>query len=179
MKKLFLPLAFTLICFYQVRGQDNIGNNNKHEFRLDALEILATPSIDISYEYVINKYSGVGISTYLLLNNDNYFFPKYALQPYFRQYFINKKDFGARGLFIEGLFRIAGGENEINTEGIGSSIRTENWSDLGVGFVIGQKWASENGFVFEISIGGGRYLLNNNDSVGFTKGGIMIGYRLF
>jgi len=38
---------------------------------------------------------------------------------------------------------------------------------------------SNNGFVFEISAGGGRYFLNN-DNVGpeaFFRGGVLAGYR--
>ncbi|WP_025743625.1 hypothetical protein [Aquimarina pacifica] len=180
MKKFFLSVVCIVISFYQGQGQNEGNNENKHEFRLDALEILATPSIDISYEYVINKFSGAGITTYLSLGDTDNVFPKYAFDPYFRQYFLNKQDFGARGLFVEGLVRFAGGENETDIVGIGSnSLGTDNWFDIGVGFVIGQKWTSQNGFVFEISLGGGRYFLDDNDNIGFLKGGILIGYRLF
>ncbi|MFC7356960.1 hypothetical protein ACFQO1_04630 [Jejudonia soesokkakensis] len=40
----------------------------------------------------------------------------------------------------------------------------EDWFDTAIGLAIGQKWISNNGFVFELSAGAGRYLLDSNDS---------------
>ncbi len=176
MKKLFTALLCITFSLSQAQEEKPVNNQNKHEFRLDALEILAIPNLEIDYEYVISKYSGVGIAASISLDDDFNEYQKFAVEPYFRQYFLNKKDFGARGLFVEGLFRFAGGENDIS----GFSIfEDKDWFDMGFGLVVGQKWVSENGFVFEISLGGGRYLLDENEDVGFVRGGVLIGYRLF
>lgn len=56
---------------------------------------------------------------------------------------------------------------------------SEDWNKVGIGFAIGQKWVSRNGFVFELSVGGGRYLGSDDDEApeGFFRGGVSVGYR--
>jgi len=178
MKK--IVIVFLVIIGFKAHAQENefVKNENRHEFRIDALEALAIPNLEISYEYVNNKYSGFGAS--LAINFEESFdqIQKFAFTPYYRQYFLNKKDFGARGLFVEGLLRFAAGEGEITN--INNVItQDEDWFDMGIGLAVGQKWVSDNGFVFELSIGGGRYLLDNNPDGAFLRGGILIGYRFF
>ncbi len=174
MKKI-LTVILVIVC-YQVQAQVQedgiVENQNKHEFRIDAVEALAVPTIEINYEYVISKYSGAGIA--LGVNFDDVADTRFTIEPFYRQYFLNKKDYGARGFFVEGLLRFAGGENLIV-----NTTRREDWTDLGIGVVLGQKWVSDNGFVFEISLGAGRYLLNENSNKGFVRGGILVGYRFF
>lgn len=169
--------------FFGVQAQEesSTGYLNKHEFRIDALEILAIPNLELNYEYVISKYSGVGATMNISLDNEFNELQKFSFAPYFRQYFLNKKEYGARGLFVEGLLQFASGDGFINRDFDGTVFNSgDDWFDMGVGIAIGQKWVSENGFIFEISAGGGRYLLNTDDSPGgFFRGGILIGYRFF
>ncbi len=178
MRSLFT--AILLITSFVIKAQEQASTNyqNRHEFRLDALEILAIPNLEINYEYVINRYSGVGLAASVSLDDDFSDYQKYAIEPYFRQYFFNRRDYGARGLFVEGVVRFAAGENDDIFDFFGNELE-EDWFEIGVGFVVGQKWVSENGFVFEISLGGGRYLLDENENDFFARGGILIGYRLF
>ncbi|WP_108807588.1 hypothetical protein [Aquimarina spinulae] len=178
MKKLFTIILLFIFCKSQAQEDNIVNNQNKHEFRLDAFEALVIPNLEINYEYVIGKYSGTGLAVSISLDDDFREYQAFAIEPYYRQYFLNKKDFGARGLFVEGVLRFAGGENDIFNAS-NNSVQHENWIDMGIGLVIGQKWVSKNGFVFEISLGGGRYLLNQSDVVGFARGGILIGYRFF
>lgn len=156
----------------------------KHELRLDALEALAVPNIEFSYEYVLSRYSGVGTSASFSLNDDFDEYQAWALTPFYRQYFFNKKEYGARGFFVEGLLKFAGGTEEnfdylVTIDGNTTEVITqENWFNAGIGVAIGQKWVSNNGFVFELSLGGGRYLIDDQDGPeGFLRGGILVGYR--
>lgn len=162
-------------------------NNKKHEFRIDVLESLLVPAIDISYEYVLSKYSGIGASVNFDFDDDDFDFDqKFAFTAYYRQYFFNKKDYGARGFFAEGLLQYANGNNNdisfitddqgFITETVQSS---GTWNKFGVGAAIGQKWVSKNGFVLELSLGGGRYLGDDDDNSpeGFFRGGVSFGYR--
>lgn len=156
-------------------------NDKKHELRIDALEGLLIPAIDIAYEYVISRYSGVGASVYVSLSDDGDFDQDFSFTPYYRQYFFNKKDFGARGFFAEGLLQYGTGEGDVfnfdEDSGV-SSIDQETWSLFGVGFAIGQKWVSRNGFVIELSVGGGRYFgAEDFAPEGFFRGGVNVGYR--
>lgn len=175
---------FTLILLaigLQTQAQDEgfERNENKHEFRLDALEALAVPNLEFSYEYVNNKYSGFGASISFSLDDEFSEYQKFAFTPYYRQYFLNKKDFGARGLFVEGLMRFAAGDGNQFLDINNNRITEDDWFDVGIGLAVGQKWVSDNGFVFELSIGGGRYLLDENPDGGFIRGGVLIGYRFF
>ncbi|MCK8522705.1 DUF3575 domain-containing protein [Aquimarina sp. D1M17] len=179
MKKI-LAVVLLIICF-QAKAQEEsfVKNQNRHEFRIDALEALAIPNLEINYEYVISRYSGAGIATSFSFDDDHKEYQSFAIEPYYRQYFFNNKDFGARGFFVEGLLRFAGGEEEIINIA-NNSRTTEDWTNVGIGVVLGQKWVSDNGFVFEISLGGGRYLSDDTFSPeGFVRGGILVGYRFF
>jgi len=87
-------------------------NNKKHEVRIDAIEGLIVPALDLSYEYVISRYSGAGASINFTLNDDLDINQNFSFTPYYRQYFFNKKDYGARGFFAEGSLQYATGEND-------------------------------------------------------------------
>ena len=107
-----LLLISTTITFAQEDIDDqpvnlNEINNKKHEFRIDVLEGLLVPAIDVSYEYVLSKYSGIGASVNFDLDDDEFDFDqKFAFTAYYRQYFFNKKEYGARGFFAEGYFNM-------------------------------------------------------------------------
>ncbi len=192
MKKIITLLVsiITTISFAQEADDEqavnlNEINNKKHEFRIDVFEGLVVPALDISYEYVLSKYSGVGASVNINLDEDEFDFDqKFAFTGYYRQYFFNKKDFGARGFFAEGLLQYASGISErlftfVNN---GQSVVENNdtWNKFGIGAAIGQKWVSKNGFVIEVSAGGGRYFGNDDNGrspEAFFRGGISFGYR--
>ena len=193
MKKI-ASITLMIMSFFSVMAQEEETfqkNTNRHEFRIDAAEILIIPNIDIQYEYVISKFSGAGLSVSYSLDDNFSQYQHYSINPYFRQYFFNKQDFGARGVFVEGLLKVAGGKDnekhteiyETNEDGIrfyaGNRIEKKDWTNIGVGLALGKKWVSDNGFVLEISLGGGRYFVNDQGSEGFVRGGISLGYRFF
>jgi hypothetical protein len=123
--------------------------------------------LEISYEYLINTYSGVGLTASINLGGEYKELQTFAINPYYRQYF-NKKAYVARGLFVEGALRFAGGEDTFLNFGT-----KESWFDVGIGAVMGYKWVSDTGFVLEVNFGGGRYLKEGF----FIRGGVLIGYR--
>lgn len=182
-----LALIITSFGFSQEDTDDepvnlNEINNKKHEFRIDVLESLALPAIDISYEYVLSKYSGVGASiNYNFQDEDTDFRQEFALTGYYRQYFFNKKEYGARGFFAEGLLQYGSGENRrLFVLDDTTEPDRGDWNKFGVGVAIGQKWVSRNGFVLELSLGGGRYLGDDDNGLspdGFFRGGVSFGYR--
>ncbi|MEZ4857182.1 MAG: DUF3575 domain-containing protein [Flavobacteriaceae bacterium] len=178
---LFFFFLGTLFVFSQETEttDDAILLEKKHEFRIDALEGLIFPAIDLSYEYVINKFSGAGISVFINLEDTPSNYQNFALTPYYRQYLFNKKEYGARGFFAEGVLQYSTGSEETYFFENGADVfRDEKWNAFGIGFAIGQKWVSKNGFIIEISAGGGR---NFGDEAivpdGFFRGGILVGYR--
>ncbi len=191
MKKLFMT-ALVALCFVGISNAQDENETNpvlerKHELRLDALEALLIPTLEFNYEYVISKYSGAGAAISINLNNDDDFEygQKFAFTPFYRQYFLNKKEYGARGLFVEGMMQMAAGEYtdyfydyDPVTNSSNSYTESSDWFNVGAGLAIGQKWVSNNGFVFELSAGGGRYFSGgDNKPEGFFRGGVSVGYR--
>jgi len=189
MKNTFLILAAVLFSFNAFAQEDdepvnlNTFNGKKHELRIDAIEGLIVPAIDISYEYVISKYSGVGASINIGLSSDGDLdIPQdFAITPYYRQYFFNREDYGAKGFYAEGLLQYATGDDIFFNFDEIAGISTEtsrDWSQFGIGFAVGQKWVSRNGFVVELSLGGGRYIGGEDFAPGgFFRGGASVGYR--
>jgi len=134
----------------------------------------------LSYEYILNKYTGFGASISFNLDDEFSEYQAYAFTPYFRQYFFNKKDFGARGFFVEGNLQFAGGTDRSYYDYEDDFRRTDDWFNAGIGVMLGQKWVSNNGFVFEINIDGGRYLIEDESALdAYWRAGILIGYRIF
>ncbi len=182
MKKQILVLLLCSISTFSFSQEDTKDpkdkTNAKHEFRIDALEGLVVPALDISYEYIISQYSGVGATLWLSFDSDIDDYQDFAFTPYYRQYFFNKKDYGARGFYAEGLLQFARGEEDVFVIDGSSNNTTEDWSKFGIGFALGQKWVSKNGFSLDLNIGGGRYF--GSSDVGpeaFIRGGIGVGYR--
>lgn len=182
MKNYRILLSLCLLISFGLSAQEdesvnlNKINDKKHEIRIDALEGLALPALDLSYEYVINKYSGVGASISIALDGDNAAdFPQdFSFSPYFRQYFFNKKDYGARGFFAEGLLQVASGEGRL----FDFEEDAEDWTQFGIGLTLGWKFVSTNGFVVDIHGGGGRYFGDTTDAPGgFVRIGVNVGYR--
>lgn len=189
MRKIIFSILMisSLVVFSQEVENEELGPQGKHELRLDGLDALAFTTIEINYEYVVSKYSGVGAAISLNLGDESIddYGRNFAFTPYYRQYFLNKKEYGARGLFVEGSMQLALGERTFlhynydpGTDYFIDESYNENWFEAGLGLAIGQKWVSNNGFVFEISAGGGRYLLDADYAPeGYFRGGILVGYR--
>lgn len=184
MKKLFFALLLggsTIALAQDSDATDRPDFNRKHEIRLDAVEVLAVNTLEFNYEYVLSKYTGLGAAISIGFEDDGESsYQNFAFTPYFRQYFFNKKDYGARGLFAEGLLQVASGEDtytDFNEVG-GFREVVGDWTNFGIGFALGQKWVSKNGFVLEISLGGGRYFGEEEFSPeAFFRGGVLVGYR--
>ncbi|MDC8006344.1 DUF3575 domain-containing protein [Aureisphaera galaxeae] len=181
MKKKILTLflmGMTAFAMAQETETYHLDSDPKHEFRIDALEGLIVPAIDVSYEYIISKFSGAGVSAFFgFQDEDTDGYQEWAVTPYYRQYFFNRQDYGAKGFFAEGLLQVGGGTDTLYLFEP-ERVVEEDWTKFGIGFAIGQKWVSRNGFVVELSIGGGRYFGDDDAGPeGFFRGGASVGYR--
>jgi hypothetical protein len=163
MKKVFL---FTiLVCFGHItHGQEeNIqkvqivkdssseaafpkGNN---EIRLNALSFLVVEDLNIFYERILNKSNSIGLSMFINAGEEDILTDrKFAINPYYRFYFYNSKEYGARGFFVEGFSSFASVKNE--------SLQ------VSLGMTIGQKWVTTKGFSFELFVGLARYITDTS-----------------
>ena len=116
-----------------------------NEIRLNALSFLVVEDINIFYEKILNKSNSLGLSMFINAGDyDPLTYRKFAINPYYRFYFYNSKEYGARGFFVEGFSSFASVENE--------SLQ------ISLGMTIGQKWVTTNGFSFELFAGLARYV---------------------
>lgn len=176
MKKL-LPFLFLFISL-GVFAQEEDQEPKKHELTLNALTLIASEWIDISYEYLIDEESSLGVDLQFGLddnaNADG--FRKFSITPNYRRYFSGKY---AKGFFVEAFGMLHTYEEFVFINNLtASELRTN--TDFSLGVSVGGKWVTPRGFVTEIFLGVGRNLFNN-DEYDFTEVagriGVSIGYR--
>ncbi|WP_290477975.1 MULTISPECIES: DUF3575 domain-containing protein [unclassified Leeuwenhoekiella] len=191
MKTALLALFLSTTIFAQEESNNSL--DKKHEIKVDAIELIVVANIEITYEYLISKYSGAGISITFDGGNSSDDFLNWAITPFYRQYFFNRQEKRAQGLFAEGHLNLGSFENDYyqytyDTDTgfiVDERFVEHDKTAFGAGFALGYKWASNNGFVIEPSVGVGRNIIGNTqddgayyDSIDFYfRGGIQVGYR--
>jgi hypothetical protein len=185
MKNNFTTKLLVLFLFvgFQSYAQDTMSDdqfgvsNRQNEIRLDVFDAAFFSALDVSYERVDDSAIGYGASLFVnLRDSDDGYYEKFAFTPFFRFYFFNKEDYGAKGLFLEVFTKIASGEDYDNI--FDGSDEEVDYFDAAIGVGIGQKWVNKRGFSLEISLGGGRNIGLDDNSPDFTfRGGISLGYR--
>jgi hypothetical protein len=185
MKKITLLLltVISLNAFSQEKSEKYPQDSNKrNELKIDAFSLIAFSSLDINYEYLLNKDTSLGIDVFYNFGDPNsdsdlYFARKFSLTPYYRWFFSEERF--ARGFFVEGFGMLNTFEDDIYYSY--SSIRTEKETSFALGVSVGGKFVTKSGFTAEVSLGVGRNLFNTNniniDNSLVTRGGISIGYR--
>ncbi|TXD83782.1 DUF3575 domain-containing protein [Subsaximicrobium wynnwilliamsii] len=176
-----LSLALVTLAFAQNDSlQDPYKKDN--EIKINALFLLLG-AIEPSYERNLSESSSVGISMLITYDQENFDSDlNYYLSPYYRMFFGKKH---AAGFFLEG-FGMVISYDERQRYFTGSEfdprlvIEEKNITNVALGFGLGGKWVTKDGFVFELNAGLGRNLINNSDSdvnqlVG--KLGFNCGYR--
>ncbi len=196
MKKivLFTFLLATTISFAQEKEEIYPQDvNKKYEIKLNAFSLIVFSSLDVSYEYLLNKDSSFGVGVFYNFNdiNDDLYYPKkFSLTPYYRWYFSETRF--ARGFFVEGFgmlntyedkkYYYSGYDNNGNYIDNSELLKE---TDFALGISVGGKFIIKSGFTAEVYGGVGRNLFNNdnnNNNVNFsndliTRGGISLGYR--
>jgi hypothetical protein len=192
MKKivLFTFLLATTISFAQEKEEIYPQDvNKKYEIKLNAFSLIVFSSLDVSYEYLLNKDSSFGVGVFYNFNdiNDDLYYPKkFSLTPYYRWYFSETRF--ARGFFVEGFGMLNTYEDneysyyyDNNGNYIDNSEPLKE-TDFALGISVGGKFIIKSGFTAEIYGGVGRNLFNKdnnsyleNDLI--TRGGISLGYR--
>jgi len=170
-----LILLFSLSIF-SVKAQDESKNNdeplnqNLNEVKLNGFFLLAG-AFEVTYEYLLNEESGMGISVMIPFDNNVRDDIQYYISPYYRFYFGEKY---AAGFFAEGFGMLNSAKRELFEDEDSKYV-----TDFALGIGCGGKWINKRNFIFELSFGLGRNLFNNDegdfDFVG--KGGLIIGYR--
>ncbi|MFD2568627.1 DUF3575 domain-containing protein [Pseudotenacibaculum haliotis] len=182
MKKL-LPIVF--FCFSAIGfAQDDPypqDVNKKHEVSMNALTLIVSEWIDLSYEYLINEESSFGIDVQFGLDNNNDFesYRNFSITPNYRRYFSNKY---ARGFYVEAFGMIHSTEEDIDiflSSTNTYTVEVDKRTDFSLGISVGGKFVTKNGFVADVFLGVGRNLFNSENDFSEVAGrvGISLGYR--
>lgn len=183
MKQKFWLLAvlfFVQMSFSQENSTDE--DFGRHELKINAL-YLVLEAFEISYEYNVSQNTSLGLSLAFPFNDsmayDNlHNSTTFMANPYFRVFFGKKP---AQGFFVEAnaalsSINIINFDNFYNPNSfIYGRTRIEKEFGLGLGIAAGGKFVLNDKFVAELYAGLGRYL--NQDSLGYPRLGINLGYR--
>lgn len=157
-------------------------NEEKHELKLNALNLVIFKTIDVSYDHIINPNTTFGISILANLQNEPrpwlpHYQERFAVTPYYRHFFMNRY---AKGFFLEG-FGMFNHQEPINRFIHEDERRYRGEStNFALGIALGGKVVSKRNFVFEFFGGIGRNLFHSDPEV-YTEFvpriGINLGYR--
>lgn len=195
MKNLILALLLILTNNLFAQKSDDNQPIKKHELKFDVFNTIAFKAPAISYEYLLNEESSIGISGLINLyedDNDGEHFidltpeynEKYMITPYYRRFFSRKP---AWGFFIEGFGMINKQEKTITQSFIDSNSNVtykktlETSNNFAMGIAVGGKFVTNKGFTFEFFGGLGRNIATSNSKIAtevVPRLGILVGYRL-
>lgn len=130
----------------------------KNEIRLNALDLILHPAISLIYERIVDESNGYGVSIFANLGDHDATYQNFSLTPYYRFYFLNRKDYGANGLFVEAFSSFS--SVNFNDGWYGSEDNDKDEFQFSMGVSLGEKWVNQNGFSFEVFVGVGRYFIN-------------------
>ena len=119
------------------------------------------------------------MSVLVNLDSENDYLEDFSITPFYRGYFFNKQDYGAKGFFVEGFGKYVSGDVEFfsgDDEVLFGGDR-ENFNDFSLGMSVGQKWVNSNGLVVELLVGVSRTLGGDIGNEGYFRGGVFVGYR--
>jgi hypothetical protein len=163
--------VFTVISFSAQGDGKHKNENNELKINMGSL-LFEFP--ELSYEYILNEESSVGISLAFPLDKEISY--RFIVYPNYRIYFGKKR---AAGFFMEVNSAVFSQQNETFIFG-GSldSNNSETKMGFGLGIAVGGKFLTKNGFIGEIYIGGGRNFMNTDEiDNGYPRAGISIGKR--
>ncbi|MEC5158446.1 DUF3575 domain-containing protein [Chryseobacterium sp. MP_3.2] len=183
MKKLLLIAS--LVFAVTVQAQEETSAQRQNDIMISPIELIAGSTLNVSYERLLNKDSGIGINAILLLDNgDSGGGLQSQISPYYRMYFGKKY---AAGFFVEAFVPITMSNDSVympyNGSSSGyyeSSYRYEKNTTIGAGIGFGGKWVARKNIVFEVSGGvARRFGMSDeyNDTPITGKGMLGIGYR--
>ena len=182
MKKLLpiLLFCFSTVAFAQEDPLFPQDTDKKHEVTVNALTLIVSEWIDVSYEYLINEESSFGVDLQFGLDGNDDFdtYRTFSVTPNYRRYFSSKY---ARGFFVEAFGMLHTYEDFYSYNSTTNTFMTQKETDFSLGVSVGGKWVTKSGFVTEIFAGIGRNLFNGDDDNDLIevagRVGISLGYR--
>ena len=161
---------------------DSFGNN---ELRVNFFDLLVLPGFHGYYERIIDENSSYGTGLFINFSDNlssDIVQRRFAISPYYRLYFLNRRDYGAKGLFVElfGSFASAKDmdDNDLYDVYYDDFDDRDNIFRFSVGATIGRKWITRSGYTFEPFIGVGRYLDSHGSSDRNPEAHLRLGFSI-
>lgn len=180
--KLNSLLVFILLTGISLWSQTDkqLALNKKHEIKIGGIKLLSGTILEGTYEYIHSKDFTYGSSILVNMDTANDYDEDFSITPFARFYFQETKEYGAQGFFVEGFAKYVNGKRSIwHYDALYNYYETKETFDASaLGLSLGKKWINRSGFVFEILVGAGR-TLGNQDNVpdAFFRGDLFVGYR--
>lgn len=179
MKKIAVLLCLSVFYFGNsqetLKPKENSILNKKNEVKVGAIQLLAGPIFEGTYEYIYSKDFTFGSSLLANLQNKSSYYEDFSITPFARFYFQESKEYGAQGFLVEGFIKYYSGNKYVYYYNLEEN---KNYNATAIGLSLGKKWVNNSGFVFEILAGVGRTLGSSTivpDAV--FRGDLNIGYR--
>ncbi|MDG0968101.1 MAG: hypothetical protein P8N93_07310 [Flavobacteriaceae bacterium] len=163
---------------------DTFGNN---ELRVNFLDLLLFPAFHGYYERIIDENSSYGTGLFVNFGeslSSDVVQRRFAISPYYRLYFLNRRDYGTKGIFVEAFSSFATSKDNDSSdydELTDSYIERDNIFRVSIGVTFGRKWISRSGYTYEPFVGFGRYLdnqgSNGSNPEAHIRFGLSIGKR--
>ena len=161
---------------------DSFGNN---DLRVNFFDLLVLPGFHGYYERIIDENSSYGTGLFINFSDNlssDIVQRRFAISPYYRLYFLNRRDYGAKGLFVElfGSFASAKDmdDNDLYDVYYDDFDDRDNIFRFSVGATIGRKWITRSGYTFEPFIGVGRYLDSHGSSDRNPEAHLRVGFSI-
>jgi len=195
MKQTFL-VCILLISFQFSNAQDQSDlprrDIKKNELSINPVNLVIFGAIDLGYERVLNDNSSLGFDFFYKLgdnddnNDDNIdtdgvFDKEIAFTTNFKYFFGSRV---ARGFYVKTFGMLSAGEHDeyidvFDAQGffIREDEVSQEFTDFALGFAVGGKFVSKNGFVIDLDFGLGRNLFSDKSPEIVVRPNLYIGYR--
>jgi len=171
---LFLLLFSVMGLFAQENNVKKSLYEKKNELKIDMVQLLAQPALEIEYERIYNNWSSFG-GYFRYGDGGEEIFRKFRFGGFYRGYFTQRKDYGTKGFYGELLTGYYEGNSWIDYS---NNNQSTNYNGLEVGFKLGYKWVNRSGFVLQADIGLSRGVFKNENSpTNFLLSGVKVGWR--
>ena len=189
----FLCLTFNMSAQVESTPLEEINNRNvgENELLLNVLNILIFGALEGGYEHILDDNTSLGVHVFAKVFNKNegenidlskIYAKDFSVTTKFK-YFLNDNR-RASGFYAEAFGMISDGVNEKQVEKVdpitGETRKIEEereYTDFALGFGIGGKFVSKQGFLMDVSFGLGRNLLHKDSPDIVILPSASVGYR--
>lgn len=176
------------------QDQSNLPHRDisKNEISLSPINIIAFGALDIGYERILTNSTTLGFDVFYrfsdnvdndddIIDRDGIFDKELAVTARYKYFFGNRV---ARGFYVEGFGMLSSGEHDnyvVIYDDLGNFVSSgdvaEEYTDFALGFAVGGKFVTRNGFFLDIGFGIGRNLFNDNSPEIIVRPNLYLGYR--